>query len=84
MISDPDWLKSALSAVFGAVSTAIAFIVRQDRRITRIEEQVKRVEASALKSAENGERIARLEGVVEDVKSSALRIEDKIDGFLVR
>lgn len=90
-IDEPDWLKSIIGAVFGGVSTAAAFVIRQDRRITKVEKEVEKfsgvqtaLDKSIAKSAENGERLARVETSMDSVAHSFDRLEAKIDRILTR
>lgn len=85
-LDDASWLKSVVSAVVGAAGTAAAFVIKQDRRITRVEEKLDKVasvsasiEKWAEKSSDNGERLARVEANVATVAQALGRLEGKID-----
>lgn len=81
-INEPEWMKSMVSAVVGAVGTAGAFLLRQDRRITRIEKTVERIDTTVEKAGENGERLARVETQVSSHSHILDRIDAKIDRML--
>jgi len=81
MFFDNEWLKSALGAAVGGVTTAVAFVTRQDRRITRIEEKTERIDALATTALESRERLVRVEAHMSGVQTSLTRVENKIDGL---
>lgn len=86
---DNEWIKSGVAAIAGAASTAMAFMMKQDRRITKSEDRIQelfriseQIESSVRKSSENGERLARVETSVAAVARSCERVEEKIDRAL--
>lgn len=79
---ESDWLKSIVSAVIAAAGTAFAFVLRTDRRLTRVEGAVDDMRKAAQKSAENGERLARVETSIDGVARTVDRLDEKIDRLM--
>lgn len=80
--SDPGLVKEGIIAGISAVIGAIGVAFRQERRISKAEQQIEGVVTAAhegaKKSIENGEAIAKLSGQFEGVVSALDRIENKL------
>lgn len=83
-VHESDWFKSVVAAIIGAASSALAFIWRQDKRITIVEQAVDKIEHGVKKSEENGERLARVETSVSTVMTTLDRLDQKIDRLMTR
>jgi hypothetical protein len=75
---EPEWLRNSIAAIFAAVGGIIGFQFKQDRRLTKVEQQVEDVSVNAQKSAELGERMASVEAKVDSLKGSLERIDQNL------
>lgn len=91
-----NWLTLAVTAFFGIIGgllSAIGFAVRQDRRISKVEQTVEKLSASPALAQEFSDRLTRVEANMtsharhvdanfENMTHSINRLHDKLDRVL--